>query len=92
MNHQFLWYALVDNTLPLEQGDLLDTNSITKLLNLKQILSAPLAIVKRIADKQAKRIRLLPPYREHLTQAFARQFMRVGLPIDLPKEYPFSNS
>lgn len=26
------------------------------------------------------RLRLLPPYREHLSQAFARFFMRVGLP------------
>lgn len=24
---------------------------------------------------------LMPPYREHLSQAFARYFMRVGLPI-----------
>ncbi|MDZ4759437.1 MAG: hypothetical protein SGJ10_15030 [Bacteroidota bacterium] len=29
------------------------------------------------------RIRILPPYREHLSQAFARYFMRVGLPIDI---------
>lgn len=28
------------------------------------------------------RLRLLPPYREHLSQAFARFFMRVGLPVD----------
>ncbi len=38
--------------------------------------------------KQLGRLRLLPPYREHLSQSFARQFMRVGLPIDLPREYP----
>ena len=29
------------------------------------------------------RLRLLPPYREHLSQAFARFFMRVGLPQDI---------
>lgn len=29
------------------------------------------------------RVKLLPPYREHLSQAFARYFMRVGLPQDL---------
>lgn len=29
------------------------------------------------------RKRLLPPYREHLSQAFARYFMRVGLPQDI---------
>lgn len=31
------------------------------------------------------RPRLLPPYREHLAQALARFFMRVGLPQDLPR-------
>lgn len=32
------------------------------------------------------RKRLLPPYREHLSQAFARYFMRVGLPQDIVVE------
>lgn len=36
-----------------------------------------------IAEQSIDRIRLLPPYREHLSQAFARYFMRVGLPQDL---------
>jgi hypothetical protein len=37
-----------------------------------------------------RRLRLLPPYREHLSQAFARFFMRVGLPEDiiLPGDKP----
>jgi hypothetical protein len=38
----------------------------------------------RSRAKAAKRLRLLPPYREHLSQSFARFFMRVGLPIDIP--------
>lgn len=41
-----------------------------------------LQIVARMRD----RIRLLPPYREHLSQAFARYFMRVGLPQDIVVE------
>lgn len=40
-----------------------------------------------LATQQSPRLRLLPPYREHLAQAFARYFMRVGLPTDVP---PFS--
>ena len=36
------------------------------------------------AQREAPRLRLLPPYREHLAQAFARFFMRVGLPVDIP--------
>jgi hypothetical protein len=45
-------------------------------------LSVPLA--REFADRTGDRLRLLPPYREHLSQAFARLFMRVGLPADIP--------
>jgi hypothetical protein len=37
--------------------------------------------LKQHIYKLETRIRLLPPYREYLSQAFARYFMRVGLPI-----------
>lgn len=40
-------------------------------------------IIKGIAERNGKRLRLCPPYREHLSQAFARYFMRVGLPINI---------
>ncbi len=45
-------------------------------------LSTPL--VREFAKQAGDRLRLLPPYREHLSQAFARLFMRVGLPADIP--------
>jgi hypothetical protein len=45
-------------------------------------LSFPLA--QEFARGAGDRLRLLPPYREHLSQAFARLFMRVGLPADIP--------
>lgn len=35
------------------------------------------------AARQRTRLRLRSPYREHLGQAFARFFMRVGLPLDV---------
>lgn len=35
------------------------------------------------AENLETRSRLLPPYKEHLSQAFARYLMRVGLPQDL---------
>lgn len=38
-----------------------------------------------LKERQKPRLRLLPPYREHLSQAFARFFMRVGLPAPLAK-------
>lgn len=42
-------------------------------------ISALLDIVSRMKNRK----RLLSPYKEHLSQAFARYFMRVGLPQDI---------
>jgi hypothetical protein len=42
----------------------------------------PKGYVEAFADQTGNRLRLLPPYREHVSQAFARFFMRVGLPHD----------
>ena len=36
------------------------------------------------AKEQSERLCLLSPYKEHLSQAFARFFMRVALPMDIP--------
>jgi hypothetical protein len=49
------------------------------------VYTSPLARVKDHAAKHGKRLRLCPPYREHLSQSFARFFMRVGLPVDIPE-------
>jgi hypothetical protein len=38
--------------------------------------------VEGFAQQLGDRLRLVSPYREHLAQAFARYFMRVGLPHD----------
>jgi hypothetical protein len=51
-----------------------------------RIYSIPKSYLIRIAEKINRRLRLLPPYREHLSQAFARYFMRVGLPTDINKD------
>ena len=40
--------------------------------------------LQEFAKSKDSRPRLNPPYREHLSQAFARYFMRVGLPSDIP--------
>lgn len=40
--------------------------------------------LKLLAAAQPPRLRLQPPYREHLAQALARFYMRVGLPVDIP--------
>lgn len=53
------------------------------VINFKQIYSLPLEYAKKLAKDNGTRLRLCPPYREHLSQAFARYFMRVGLPINI---------
>ena len=53
------------------------------ITNFKDIFSIPIDLAQKIALKNGKRLRLCPPYREHLSQAFARYFMRVGLPINI---------
>ncbi|MEK7846207.1 MAG: hypothetical protein AAB257_04505 [Nitrospinota bacterium] len=54
------------------------------VVDFRSVYSIPFPLINEIKDKQQKRLRLLPPYREHLSQAFARFFMRVGLPVDIP--------
>ena len=54
------------------------------VVDFRETYSLPFSLLKDIAKNQQKRLRLLPPYREHLSQAYARFFMRVGLPIDIP--------
>lgn len=54
------------------------------IVSFRQVFSLPLGFLRNFAARQEERVRLLPPYREHLSQAFARFFMRVGLPVDIP--------
>jgi hypothetical protein len=53
--------------------------------DFRSVYGVPLKQLREIARLQGNRKRLLPPYREHLSQAFARFFMRVGLPTDIPE-------
>ena len=55
-----------------------------RVVDFRRVYSLPVAFVRRQADQSGERLRLNPPYREHLAQAFARFFMRVGLPVDIP--------
>jgi hypothetical protein len=54
-----------------------------RVVDFRRVHSLPVPFVREKAA-MAKHLRLLPPYREHLSQSFARFFMRVGLPIDIP--------
>jgi hypothetical protein len=56
-----------------------------QIVDFHEIFSLPKAfLIEWMKLNPHPRLRLLPPYREHLSQAFARYFMRVGLPDDIP--------
>lgn len=54
-----------------------------KMVEFINIYSLSLDALRKVAVSNGSRLRLLPPYKEHLSQAFARYFMRVGLPYDI---------
>jgi hypothetical protein len=55
-----------------------------RIVDFHNIYSLPRIFLESLLGERKKtRIRLSPPYREHLSQSFARFFMRVGLPIPI---------
>ena len=53
-----------------------------------EVFTLPRQVLESLLKARHKdRPQLLPPYREHLSQAFARFFMRVGLPTPVTKAW-----
>lgn len=59
-----------------------------QVVDFRNVFSIHLELLKKHVVNQDNRLRILPPYREHLAQAFARFFMRVGLPQNIRLENP----
>jgi hypothetical protein len=55
-----------------------------QIVDFRTVFSVPFDFLTELARQRNQRLRLRSPYREHLSQAFARFFMRVGLPADIP--------
>jgi len=52
-----------------------------RVVDFHNVFTVPRSVLEaQLSRRKSPRLRLLPPYREHLSQAFARFFMRVGLP------------
>jgi len=77
----FHWNLTILN----EGGD--DTlNTEHRIVDFHEVFTVPRTFLEALLLKRgSQRLRLLPPYREHLSQAFARFFMRVGLPVPVSK-------
>jgi hypothetical protein len=58
------------------------------VVDFRKVFSIFKSFLLNHVNEGVKRITLKSPYREHLSQTFARFFMRVGLPSDIP---PFAD-
>lgn len=59
-------------------------NQDVRIVDFREIHSLPVRFLERHAESLGPRWRLRSPYLEHFSQAFARFFMRVGLPTAIP--------
>jgi hypothetical protein len=67
-----------------DAGDGVQITTSTLVVDFHEVFSLPVEFLQLWLTKSGqRRLRLLPPYREHLSQGFARFFMRVGLPVDI---------
>jgi len=61
---------------------------VVRVVDFHEIYTVPRLLLDNIIQNRKKpRLRLKPPYREHLSQAFAHYFMRVSLPISIHVEW-----
>lgn len=54
------------------------------IVDFKNTYSISFKFLENYKLELTERVQLLSPYKEHLSQSYARFFMRVGLPSDLP--------
>jgi hypothetical protein len=77
----YVWNLFMMDSL--QQGE---TTTEHRIVDFHSVHTVPRAFLDMlVAERGAKRLRLLPPYREHLSQSFARFFMRVGLPTPVTR-------
>lgn len=68
----------------LAECSLPDLTREVGIADFHRLWSLPLTFLRERCSECGPRLRLMPPYREQLSQSFARFFMRVGLPLDIP--------
>ena len=64
----------------LESCDLLGHEQAIVVIDFWTVYTVPFVSLESIVGQTENRLRLISPYVEHLSQAFARFIMRVGLP------------
>lgn len=79
----YLW-----NLSMLNEGKIGELSLTHRIVDFHEVYTLPRTFLESwLQSKDQSRLRLRPPYREHLSQAFARFFMRVGLPTGISKTW-----
>jgi hypothetical protein len=74
------------NLAMLNEGYIKELRLTHRVVDFHDVYTVPRAFLESLLRIRGQaRLRLRPPYREHLSQAFARFFMRVGLPTGVTK-------
>jgi hypothetical protein len=77
----YLW-----NLSMLNEGTVGSLTLTHRVVDFLDVYTLPRIFLESLLKgREQHRLRLLPPYREHLSQAFARFFIRVGLPTGIAK-------
>lgn len=72
----------------LNSGEADSLGTEHRVVDFYDVFTLPRDFVESfLLQRHGARLRLLPPYREHLSQAFARFYMRVGLPTPVIKAW-----
>ncbi len=76
------------NQALLNGWDTPDGTGEARVVDFHEVYTLPRTFLEFVLTSRTDpRPRLRPPYREHLSQAFARFFMRVGLPTPVRKTW-----
>jgi hypothetical protein len=76
------------NLTILNAGASGDLQTDHRIVDFHEVYTIPRSFLESLlSQRNQPRLRLLPPYREHLSQAFARFFMRVGLPAPVTRPW-----
>ena len=76
------------NLSMLNEGIIGELSLTHRIVDFHEVYTLPRTFLESWLQSENKsRLRLRPPYREHLSQAFARFFMRVGLPTGISKAW-----
>lgn len=74
------------NLAMLNEGEIGELRLTHRIVDFHDVYTLPRTFLESLLQsREQSRLRLLPPYREHLSQAFARLFMLVGLPTGITK-------